>query len=153
MLIGFKDPAGSLFVSLSAVQLLWLNLVTDGLPAISLGLDAVSPKAMEKPPRKITDSILSLRFTVQLLLISFIIAAGALLSSCYGLRQSGELAQTMTLTTLVVLEIVRVQMVRSQYQLSHFQIHLSYWLWQVHLSFSFLSSIRHFYKKSSVQCL
>jgi Ca2+-transporting ATPase len=120
MLIGFKDPAGNLFVSLSAVQLLWLNLVTDGFPAISLGLDPVSPKAMEKPPRKMTDSILSLRFTVQLLLISFIVAAGALLSSCYGLRQSGELAQTMALTTLVVLEIVRVQMVRSQYQLSLF---------------------------------
>jgi len=76
ILIGFKDPAGNLFVSLSAVQLLWLNLVTDGFPAISLGLDPVSPKAMEKPPRKMTDSILSLRFTVQLLLISFIVAAG-----------------------------------------------------------------------------
>ncbi len=120
MLIGFKDPAGNLFVSLSAVQLLWLNLVTDGFPAISLGLDPVSPKAMGKPPRKMTDSILSLRFTVQLLLISFIVAAGALLATCYGLRESGELAQTMTLTTLVVLEIVRVQMVRSQYQLSLF---------------------------------
>jgi P-type Ca2+ transporter type 2C len=120
MLIGFKDTNGNLFIPLSAVQLLWLNLVTDGFPAISLGLDPVSPKAMEKPPRRKTDSILSLRMTVQLLLISFIVAAGALLSGWYGLRQSGELAQTMTLTTLVVLEIVRVQMVRSQYQMSLF---------------------------------
>lgn len=120
MLLGFRDPAGNPFVSLAAVQLLWLNLVTDGFPAIALGLDPVDPTAMNRPPRKSSDSIFPLRFAVQLFLTGLVIAAGTLAACHFGLRQSAELAQTMAFTTLVVLEIVRVQMVRSQYHMSIF---------------------------------
>lgn len=118
MLWGFKDPAGNPLVALSAVQLLWLNLVTDGFPAIALGLDPVDPTAMDRPPRKSSDPILSLRFFTQLFLTGCIIALGALVACHFGLHQSAELAQTMTFTTLVVLELVRVQMVRSQFHMS-----------------------------------
>lgn len=120
MLVGFRDPLGNPFVSLSAVQLLWLNLVTDGFPAIALGLDPVDPTAMNRPPRKSSDSILPLRFAVQLFLTGFVIAIGTLVACHFGLRQSAELAQTMAFTTLVVLELVRVQTVRSQYHMSIF---------------------------------
>lgn len=120
MLAGFRDPLGNPFVSLSAVQLLWLNLVTDGFPAIALGLDPVDPTAMNRSPRKSSDSILPLRFAVQLFLTGFVIAIGTLVACHFGLRQSAELAQTMAFTTLVVLELVRVQMVRSQYHMSIF---------------------------------
>lgn len=120
MLVGFRDPLGNPFVSLSAVQLLWLNLVTDGFPAIALGLDPVDPTAMNRLPRKSSDSILPLRFAVQLFLTGFVIAIGTLVACHFGLRQSAELAQTMAFTTLVVLELVRVQMVRSQYHMSFF---------------------------------
>lgn len=120
MLVGFRDPLGNPFVSLSAVQLLWLNLVTDGFPAIALGLDPVDPTVMNHPPRKSLDSILPLRFAVQLFLTGFVIAIGTLVACHFGLRQSAELAQTMAFTTLVVLELVRVQMVRSQYHMSIF---------------------------------
>lgn len=120
MLVGFRDPLGNPFVSLSAVQLLWLNLVTDGFPAIALGLDPVDPTAMNRPPRKSSDSILPLRFAIQLFLTGFVIAIGTLVACHFGLRQSAELAQTMAFTTLVVLELVRVQMVRSQYHMSIF---------------------------------
>jgi len=120
MLLGFRDPLGNPFVSLSAVQLLWLNLVTDGFPAIALGLDPVDPTAMDRPPRKSSDSIFPLRFAIQLFLTGFVIAIGTLVACHFGLRQSAELAQTMAFTTLVVLELVRVQMVRSQYHMSVF---------------------------------
>lgn len=120
MLLGFRDPLGNPFVSLSAVQLLWLNLVTDGFPAIALGLDPVDPTAMDRPPRKSSDSIFPLWFAVQLFLTGLVIALGTLVACHFGLRQSAELAQTMAFTTLVVLEIVRVQMVRSQYNMSLF---------------------------------
>lgn len=120
MLVGFRDPLGNPFVSLSAVQLLWLNLVTDGFPAIALGLDPVDPTAMNRPPRKSSESILPLRFAVQLFLTGFVIAIGTLVACHFGLRQSAELAQTMAFTTLVVLELVRVQIVRSQYHISIF---------------------------------
>ena len=120
MAIGFKDPTGNPFVSLSAVQLLFLNLVTDGFPAIALGMDSVDPKAMERFPRKSSDPILSFRFSLQLVLVSSVIATGTLAACHFGLRTSAALAQTMAFTTLVVLELVRVQMVRSQYHIGFF---------------------------------
>jgi Ca2+-transporting ATPase len=46
-------PAGPLL----PVQILWINLVTDGLPAIALGLEPVERDAMRRPPRAPTESI------------------------------------------------------------------------------------------------
>ena len=120
MLLGFTDREGNAFVSLSAVQLLWMNLVTDGFPAIALGLDPIAPGAMGRAPRKLSEPILSLRFASQLSLVSLTIAAGALVACHFGLRQSVPLAQTMALTILVVMQLVRVQMIRSQYHMGLF---------------------------------
>ena len=41
----------SLPVPLVAIQILWINLVTDGLPAMALGIDPVDPEVMTRPPR------------------------------------------------------------------------------------------------------
>lgn len=120
MAIGLKDFAGNPFVSLSAIQLLLLNLVTDGFPAIALGMDPIDPKAMKKLPRKQNQPLLPLRLLLQLTLVSCAIAIGALIACHFGLRTSAGLAQTMALTTLVVMELVRVQMVRAQYHLGFF---------------------------------
>jgi P-type Ca2+ transporter type 2C len=120
MLIGFHDLQGNLFVALTPLQLLWLNLVTDGFPAIALGLDSTDPMVMNRPPRKTQENILSLRIAWQVLFIGLSIAGGALVSCYYGLLQSGRLAQTMTCTTLVVLEMIKAQMVRAQYNMSLF---------------------------------
>ena len=46
-------------IALTAVQLLWMNLVTDGLPAIALGVDPGDPDLMERKPRKPSESIFS----------------------------------------------------------------------------------------------
>lgn len=120
MLFSFKDPLGNPFVSLAAVQLLWLNLVTDGFPAIALGMDPVDPKAMERKPRRPNESIFSFNFSLQLFSTSILIALGTLFTCHYGLRTSAALAQTMALTTLVVLELVKVYTVRMPYHLSLF---------------------------------
>lgn len=120
MLVGFTDFAGNPFVPLSAVQILWINLASDGLPAIALGVDPIDPMAMKRSPRKPSDSIISRKKAFHLLLISFIIAIGTLVACYFGMHQSGELAQTMAFTTLVVLELVAVQIIRSPYNASIF---------------------------------
>jgi len=51
-LFGFPVP-------LLPVQLLWVNLVTDGLPALALGVDPVDPKIMERPPRKPDEPVIT----------------------------------------------------------------------------------------------
>lgn len=118
MLLGFTDFAGNPFVPLSAVQILWINLASDGLPAIALGVDPINPWAMKRSPRKPSDPIISRKKAFHLLLISFIIALGTLAACYFGMHQSGELAQTMAFTTLVVLELAAVQIIRSLYNIS-----------------------------------
>lgn len=120
MLIGFIDISGNPFVPLSAMQILWINLASDGLPAIALGVDPIDPMAMKRFPRKPSDSIISYKKTFYLLSISFVIAIGTLVACYFGMHKSGELAQTMAFTTLVVLELVAVQIIRSPYNVSIF---------------------------------
>lgn len=120
MLIGFTDFAGNPFVPLSAVQILWINLASDGLPAIALGLDPIDPKAMERSPRRPSEPMIPWKKVVQLLTISIVIAFGTLAACYVGMQQSGELAQTMAFTTLVILELVAVQIIRSPYNIGMF---------------------------------
>ncbi len=65
-LLGIEDPAGGMFLPLTAVQLLWINVIADGPPALALALDR-NPGVMQRPPRPASARLLddpSLRFIV-----------------------------------------------------------------------------------------
>ncbi|GIW34310.1 cation-transporting P-type ATPase [Meiothermus sp.] len=65
-LLNLRDATGALLLPLTAVQILWINLITDGLPAISLTLDK-NPSVMQHPPRPPKAPLLdrvSLRFVL-----------------------------------------------------------------------------------------
>ncbi len=57
ILVMFVGILVGLPVPLLAIQILWVNLVTDGLPAIALGFDPTEPGVMQRPPRPQTESI------------------------------------------------------------------------------------------------
>lgn len=69
--LGLRDETGSLMLPLTAAQILWINLVTDGLPALALALDR-TPDLMRQPPRLPTAPLLD-RPSLQ-----FVAAAGTL---------------------------------------------------------------------------
>ena len=120
MLLNLTDPQGNPFVALLPVQLLWINLVTDGFPAIALGVDPVDPTAMKRPPRDPHERILSNTVITRFFSISLFMAIGTILLCRQGLQVSGELGHTMAFTTLVIMELVKVQIIRRPYHIGFF---------------------------------
>jgi len=98
------------------IQILWVNLVTDGLPALALGIDPADDDIMEREPRPREESIfaggLKWRICGQGILIGF----GTLLVFLFGLRYSNSLetARTMAFTNLVMAQLFFVFSCRSE---------------------------------------
>lgn len=101
-------------------QILWMNLLTDGVTALALGVEPVEPDAMTRPPRRVEDSI------VDRTGLWWIVGGGAMIGlitlvvfrATLGTGEGSDLlrAQTMAFTTMVLLETVNVLNFRSERQ-------------------------------------
>jgi len=101
---------------LLAVQLLWINLVTDGLPALALGIDAPADDAMDRPPDRSRD-ILSGHRQLALLRQGMVLATAALAALVVGnyvLDFEWEVTRTMIFTTLVMVQLAHAYSVRAR---------------------------------------
>ncbi len=117
ILIVFLAMLVGLPVPLQPVQLLWLNLLTDGLPALALGMEKGDPDIMDRRPRPVKESILNREMQVGIVVQSIAIAAaslGALLVSLWRDPTDVATAQTMAFTTLVGSELLRAYTARSE---------------------------------------
>ena len=70
--------ANGLVLPLLATQILWINLVTDGAPALALGVDPGDPDVMAKPPRPRGEGVLTGSMWLGIIHVGIIIAAGTL---------------------------------------------------------------------------
>ena len=101
------------------VQILWMNLVTDGLTAVALGLEPAEKGIMERPPRSVNAPFLELRGILMILLLGGYIGGGALWLFHHYLTMGlpeGEavaLAQTVAFTGIIILEKMNVFNYRS----------------------------------------
>jgi len=116
VLIIFVGVLMGLPLPLTAVQILWINLVTDGLPAVALGVDPIPADAMQRPPRRITDRIMSKGMSLNVLGMGVLMCIATLIIFRTGYREGLAVARTMAFMTLVLLEIVRLAMIRSAYR-------------------------------------
>ncbi|NPV58861.1 MAG: cation-translocating P-type ATPase [Actinobacteria bacterium] len=112
---------GMLFSSvtpLRAVQVLWMNLVTDGFPAMALGVDTPAPDIMLRPPRDPSESILSYRKQLLVVWQGVILSLGALaaffISRAILFPHDPAKAQTVTFTTLVISQLIHAFNSRSE---------------------------------------
>lgn len=119
-MLGFRDATGAPFVCLMPIQLLWLNLITDGLPALALSIDPLDPQAMNRPPRSPSEAILSVYTVFQLIIFAFIITVAGIVVCHMGLKESAHTAHTMVLTLFIFLEFVRLMLVRARYHVGLF---------------------------------
>ena len=109
---------------LVSMQLLWINLVTDSLPAIALGMEAVEADVMEKKPKPKDESIFANGLGVRVVLQGFLFAILTLIGFRLGENTTGTLAggQTMAFLVLGLSQVVQAFNMRSEHSL--FQIGL-----------------------------
>jgi len=121
MLIAFR-VGDKVVIPLTAVQILWINLITDGLPALALGVDDFADDIMKRKPRNPQEKIVDGNMWMSILLIGGLMSAAGLVLFKLSLPDIAK-AQTIVFTSLVVFELGRVYMIRSQYNLRLFSNH------------------------------
>lgn len=90
----------SLPVPFEAIHLLFINLLTDSLPAIALGLEPHDDSVMDRKPRNSGESILTKSFLLKIGYSGLIIGAATIIAFLIGSKFSIETARTMAFTTL-----------------------------------------------------
>jgi Ca2+-transporting ATPase len=120
ILIIFLAMLANLPLPLTAIQLLVLNLITDGAPALALGMEKGDPDVMDVPPRPVREPVINREMQVGILVQSIIITAVVLLAFILGLSWFGHsgqgllIAQTMAFGTLSISELIRAYTSRSE---------------------------------------
>src|SRR5881396_2789353 len=100
------------------VQLLWINLVTDGLPALALGVDPYPTDIMDRPPRNPKEGVLSRDILFLIVIVSAILTVGTLGVFFLELQEGADAvrARTVAFTTIVFFELFLVFSMRSPRQ-------------------------------------
>jgi Ca2+-transporting ATPase len=102
---------------LLAAQILWLNLVTNGLQDVALAFEPGEPGVLKRPPRPRAEGIMSRLLWERTIVTGLVMAAGTLALFRWELDHSGSLtrAQTVALTTMVLFQMFHVGNCRSDY--------------------------------------
>jgi Ca2+-transporting ATPase len=118
ILIIFGSMLFGLPIPLRPVHLLWLNLVSDGAPALALGMEKGDPDIMKHPPRPPREPVINRDMAIGIGVIAVVDAIAILLVFYFGLqRYPGHLeaAQTMAFVALCTSELIRAYTARSEY--------------------------------------
>jgi len=134
--IGLEAEGSAVALPLLATQLLWINLVTDGAPALALGVDPASEGVMARPPRPAGEPVITRRMWSGIFFVAVVMAAGTLgvldASLPGGLiAGSGDMpyAQTMAFTTLMIFQLFNVFNARSDERSAFRGLFTNGWLW------------------------
>jgi P-type Ca2+ transporter type 2C len=103
ILVMFVSSLIGLPVPLLPIHLLWVNLVTDGLPALALGVDPVDPNIMQRPPRKPDEKVIPKQMAFIMLYQGIFIALCSLSAFCFVLLlEKGGIARARTAAFIVL---------------------------------------------------
>jgi potassium/sodium efflux P-type ATPase len=134
--LGLEDTGEAIAVPLLATQILWINLLTDGAPALALGLDSPPTDVMRRPPRRSTDRLLDKEMWIGIAWVGTVMAAVTLLA--LDLRLPGGIvgnsggiteARTMAFTTLVLAQLFNCLNARSDRTSAFHRMFTNRYLW------------------------
>ncbi len=145
--------AGGIVVPIAAVQLLWINLLTDAAPALAMGVDPTPDDVMDRKPRSIKDHVIDSEMWGDIFFVGIIMAIVTLvgmdmylpgglipfspLNPDTGHTHDFEMAQTMGFTILVFTELFNALASRSGEESAFKRMFTNKWLW-LSLALSFV---------------
>ncbi len=136
--LGLRDPGnGAILLPLVAAQILWINLVTDGAPALALAVDPPAPDVMCRPPRAAGEGVITARMWAGIAFVGLVTAAATLLVFDAALpggliAGNGDIARARTLafTTLMLAQLFNVFNARSDTRSAFIGLFDNRWLWR-----------------------
>jgi Ca2+-transporting ATPase len=114
-IVFFKD------LILTAAQLLFINIVTDGLPAVALGSDPAQKNILKSKPKRFQEAIVSSRIWVEIVIFGVLMSALLIGQYWFNLGREDKIAAvSAAFTAMVVYEIVRLVDIRTDYKIRWF---------------------------------
>ena len=134
--LDLRNDGGILILPLLAPQILWINLVTDGAPALALGMDPAEPGLMRRRPRGRSEPLISRRTWREIVLLGLVMGIGTLAvfdASLPGglIEGHGDLvrARSMAFTTIVMFQLVNLLNARSEIASAFAHTSHTRWSW------------------------
>ncbi|MDD5203832.1 MAG: calcium-translocating P-type ATPase, PMCA-type [Desulfobacterales bacterium] len=112
----FLAPFLGLPIPLLPIHILWINLVTDGLPALALSAEPAEEDVMKRPPRRTTETIFARGLGAHAIWVGLLMAAIVLSAQAWYIRTGIEEWQTMVFTVLCLTQLGHVLAIRSEKQ-------------------------------------
>ena len=110
----FLAPLVGLPIPLLPIHILWINLVTDGLPALALSVEPAEGDVMSRPPRHPKESIFSHGLGAHAIWVGLLMAGVALFVQAWAIRTEHVHWQTMVFTVLCLTQLGHVLAIRSE---------------------------------------
>jgi len=110
----FLAPFLGLPIPLLPIHILWINLVTDGLPALALTAEPAERGVMNRPPRPPRESLFSHGMWQHMIWVGLLMAALTLSSQAWAYHSGSSHWQTMAFTVLTLSQLAHVMAIRSE---------------------------------------
>jgi Ca2+-transporting ATPase len=110
----FLAPFLGLPIPLLPIQILWINLVTDGLPGLALAGEPTEPNVMQRPPRPPKESIFAHGMWQHMLWVGLLMGGISLLAQAWAIHIGSAHWQSMVFTVLTLSQLGHVLAVRSE---------------------------------------
>jgi Ca2+-transporting ATPase len=112
----FLAPYLGLPIPLLPIHILWINLVTDGLPGLALVVEPGERGLMQRPPRPPDESIFAHGLWQHMVWVGLLIGGVSLTSQAWAFHAGSESWQTMVFTTLTFAQLAHVMAIRSEHE-------------------------------------